>query len=132
MATRAMLEIQHRERTNPHVKRNIIFLILRYFKYICFNVNVFQSPPFNNMKELHLENLKNGKIKGLSKSIGAFLYEAATVALFLNGHKPGAVLKIEGDYDEANREAEHSKFSDLDCCCRIQHPQSKNGEKWIA
>ncbi|MCB9264996.1 MAG: hypothetical protein H6558_08225 [Lewinellaceae bacterium] len=52
------------------------------------------------MKELRLEDLKNGKINGLSKNIGAFLFEAATVALFLNDHRPGIVLTIEGDYEE--------------------------------
>jgi len=52
------------------------------------------------VRKLHLEHLTNGTIKGLSKSVSAFLYEAGIVALYLNNHKSGVPLKIEGTYQE--------------------------------
>jgi len=52
------------------------------------------------VRELHLEHLINGTIKGLSKSVSAFLYESVIVALYLNNHKSGIPLNIEGTYQE--------------------------------
>lgn len=53
------------------------------------------------MKRLYLEDLTNGNIKGLSKNVSAFLFEAAIVALYLNSHEPGVVLHIEGSFQES-------------------------------
>lgn len=52
------------------------------------------------MRKLYLENLIDGKVKGLSKSVSAFLFEAVTVALYLNKHQSGITLNVEGTYQE--------------------------------
>ncbi|MBK8565832.1 MAG: hypothetical protein IPN76_21440 [Saprospiraceae bacterium] len=50
------------------------------------------------MRTLDLDDLKKGKLLGLSKNVGAFLAEAAIVCLHLNGHQNGALLKVTGAY----------------------------------
>lgn len=51
------------------------------------------------MKTLDLDILKEG-LPGITARMGAFMSEAAVVALTLNGHKSGVILKIEGDFKE--------------------------------
>lgn len=51
------------------------------------------------MKELHLDDLKLG-YPGLTKTVGAFLAEAAAYCLDAQGHKSGVNLKIFGNFEE--------------------------------
>lgn len=51
------------------------------------------------MRNLHLNKLKEG-IPGITKAIGAFLAEAAAFCFDAQGHKPGVILKITGDFEE--------------------------------
>lgn len=51
------------------------------------------------MKELHLDDLKNG-LPGMTSTVGAFLAEAAAFCLEMQGHKSSVILKVDGDFKE--------------------------------
>lgn len=50
------------------------------------------------MNQLHLDVLKEG-LPGISKTVGAFLVEAAIVCLTDHGHTSGVVIHLGGDYE---------------------------------
>jgi len=49
------------------------------------------------MKKLNLDILKEG-LPGFSKTVGAFLAEAALVCLEQNNHQSGVLLEVTGEY----------------------------------
>ena len=51
------------------------------------------------MRQLNLDILKQG-LPGFSKTIGAYLAEAALVCLEENQHKSGVLIEITGDFQE--------------------------------
>ena len=51
------------------------------------------------MRKLNLDILKEG-VPGFSKTMGAFLAEAALVCLEENNHKSGVLLEVMGEYTE--------------------------------
>jgi hypothetical protein len=50
------------------------------------------------MKRLYLDELKEG-LPGISKTVGAFLVEAAVVCLTAQNHKPGVLIRLSGNYE---------------------------------
>ena len=50
------------------------------------------------MKNLYLDNLKDG-VSGITNAIGTFLAEAAAYCLDAQGHQPGVILKVIGDFE---------------------------------
>lgn len=52
------------------------------------------------MRTLYLDNLQDGTIPGLTKSVGAFLAEAAMICLTTSGHSTGVQLQVSGDFEE--------------------------------
>lgn len=51
------------------------------------------------MRKLNLDILKNG-LPGFSKTVGAFLAEAALVCLEENHHQSGVLIEVTGDFKE--------------------------------
>jgi hypothetical protein len=51
------------------------------------------------MKKINLDTLLEG-IPGITRATGAFLHEAARVAMAKNGHQSSVELIVEGDFQE--------------------------------
>ncbi len=49
------------------------------------------------MRELNIDRLKKG-VPGITSTAGSYFAEAAIFALIKKGHKPGALLKVEGKW----------------------------------
>ena len=77
------------------------------------------------MRQLNLDILKQG-LPGFSKTIGAYLAEAALVCLEENKHQSGVLIEITGDFQETFEIIWTGKYNK---CCKRGMERFKGGNR---